>query len=71
MKPNVLIASVLTPAGRHVVSYGTFSTSDARPVTSDSVFEIGSVTNVFTSSAIDRSGPSIRVHCLPGLSEMC
>lgn len=44
-----IVVGVVTPAGRRVVSYGKISDTDTRPVTGDSVFEIGSVTKVFTA----------------------
>jgi len=34
---------------RRVIAYGALETGDARPITGDTIFEIGSVTKVFTS----------------------
>lgn len=44
-----VVVGVIDSSGRRVVSRGTFSRSDTRPVDGDTVFEIGSVTKVFTS----------------------
>ena len=50
LQRNVGIAvAVVEPAGRRFVNYGTFGVNDPRPVASDTVFEIGSVTKTFTS----------------------
>jgi D-alanyl-D-alanine-carboxypeptidase/D-alanyl-D-alanine-endopeptidase len=40
---------VIGQEGRHVVAYGHLEKGDARPLDGDIVFEIGSVTKVFTS----------------------
>ena len=44
-----IVVGVVTPAGRRIVSYGKLRHDDTRPITGASVFEIGSVTKVFTA----------------------
>jgi CubicO group peptidase (beta-lactamase class C family) len=44
-----MVVGITTPAGRRLVSYGHFNPGDERPLDGDTVFEIGSVTKVFTA----------------------
>ena len=44
-----MVVGLIEPQGRRIVSYGTLDQANPRPVTSDTVFEIGSITKVFTS----------------------
>ena len=44
-----IVVGVIEPNGRRVVGYGNLAKSDPRTVGGDTVFEIGSVTKVFTS----------------------
>jgi D-alanyl-D-alanine-carboxypeptidase/D-alanyl-D-alanine-endopeptidase len=43
-----VVVGVLTPDGRRVVAHGQFAASDSRQVDGDTVFEIGSLSKVFT-----------------------
>jgi serine-type D-Ala-D-Ala carboxypeptidase/endopeptidase len=44
-----IVVGVIDYTGRRIISYGTFDTDDKRVVDDDTIFEIGSVTKVFTS----------------------
>jgi CubicO group peptidase (beta-lactamase class C family) len=44
-----IVLGVIEPAGRRVVAYGNVAKGDPRTIDGDTIFEIGSVTKVFTS----------------------
>jgi D-alanyl-D-alanine-carboxypeptidase/D-alanyl-D-alanine-endopeptidase len=44
-----IVVGVIEPNGRRVVAYGTLAKGDLRPVDGDTIFEIGSISKVFTS----------------------
>jgi D-alanyl-D-alanine-carboxypeptidase/D-alanyl-D-alanine-endopeptidase len=44
-----IVVGVIEPAGRRIVSYGNFDRTEKRAVNGDTLFEIGSVTKVFTA----------------------
>ena len=44
-----IVVGVIEPNGRRVVAYGNLAKGDPRPVDGDTIFEIGSISKVFTS----------------------
>jgi serine-type D-Ala-D-Ala carboxypeptidase/endopeptidase len=44
-----IVVGMLSPAGRRVISYGALEKGDPRPLDGGTVFEIGSITKVFTA----------------------
>src|SRR5438105_2688614 len=44
-----IVVGVIEPSGRRLVSYGRLAKDDSRPLDGDTIFEIGSITKVFTS----------------------
>jgi serine-type D-Ala-D-Ala carboxypeptidase/endopeptidase len=51
-----LVVGVIEPNGRRVVAYGNLASGDPRTLDGDTIFEIGSVSKVFTFPAIGGHG---------------
>jgi D-alanyl-D-alanine-carboxypeptidase/D-alanyl-D-alanine-endopeptidase len=47
-----IVVGLIEPQGQRVIAYGKLDQADARPLNGDSVFEIASITKLFTSLAL-------------------
>lgn len=47
-----IVVGVIDPTGRRIISYGSLSQGDSRPVDGNTLFEIGSISKVFTAIAL-------------------
>src|SRR5215472_8975361 len=47
-----IVVGVIDPNGRRVVSYGNLAKDDPRTLDGDTIFEIGSISKIFTSLAL-------------------
>ena len=55
-KATGIVIGVIDREGRRVVSFGTMSLEKKRPVDGKTIFEIGSVTKIFTALLLGRHG---------------
>ncbi len=44
-----MVVGIVTPEGRRIISYGQLNQGDPRPLNGETVFEIGSITKIFTA----------------------
>ncbi len=44
-----IVVGIIDPKGKRVLAYGTMGVEDTRPVDGDTVFDLGSITKVFTA----------------------
>jgi D-alanyl-D-alanine-carboxypeptidase/D-alanyl-D-alanine-endopeptidase len=47
-----IVVGVIEPQGRRIIAYGKLDQADGRPLNGDTVFEIASITKLFTSLAL-------------------
>jgi CubicO group peptidase (beta-lactamase class C family) len=48
-KAGAIVVGVITKHGQEVISYGKFDNADGRAPDGETIFEIGSITKVFTA----------------------